>query len=55
LSVGGGIYVELGFLLVKCPDCGREIDTPERSIENHFFHIEAYFCKDCGKRFKFLR
>jgi DNA-directed RNA polymerase subunit RPC12/RpoP len=37
--------------MVKCPDCGKEIEKPDRSLENQYFVVEAYTCDGCGKHF----
>jgi DNA-directed RNA polymerase subunit RPC12/RpoP len=37
--------------LVKCPNCSREIEKPVRSLNNHFFILEAYVCGGCSKHF----
>jgi len=39
-------------VLIKCPNCGKEQDKPEKSLENCFFQIEAYRCDVCGHCFK---
>ena len=38
--------------LVKCPKCHKEILKPHKSLKNWFFHIEAYTCDECDRRFK---
>ena len=38
--------------MAKCPNCGKEVAKPDKSLENHWFHIEAYKCKSCDCCFK---
>ncbi len=38
--------------MAKCPNCGKELSKPNKSLKNKFFHIEAYTCDGCGTNFK---
>ena len=38
--------------MAKCPNCGKEVSRPNKSLGNWYFHVKAYTCKDCGKYFK---
>jgi uncharacterized C2H2 Zn-finger protein len=39
-------------LLVKCPNCEKEVIKPEKSFINMVFSVEAYKCGDCKTKFK---
>jgi hypothetical protein len=40
--------------VTKCPNCGKEVTTPKKSLKNNFFYIEAYICENCKKASKYL-
>jgi transposase-like protein len=37
--------------VVKCPNCGKELEVPTKILENHVFCIESYKCDKCGTSF----
>ena len=41
--------------MVKCPNCGKELNRPARALRNSYFQIEAYNCDACGNQFKEAR
>jgi predicted RNA-binding Zn-ribbon protein involved in translation (DUF1610 family) len=38
--------------MAKCPNCGKEVLRPEKSLTNRVFTVEAYKCNDCKTKFK---
>jgi len=38
--------------MAKCPNCGKVVDKPDKSLKNSFFNIQAYTCDKCFKHFK---
>ena len=38
--------------MARCPECGKVVSAPDKSLKNSLFHIEAYSCKECGTHFK---
>jgi len=41
--------------MAKCPNCGKEVSVPDRSLKNRVFHIEAYTCEKCNCGFKEMK
>ena len=37
--------------MVKCPDCNKEITTPDKIWKYSIFTAHAYVC-DCGAKFR---
>ena len=37
---------------VKCPNCGKKLQTPDKKIENSHFTLAVYTCNGCGNHFK---
>jgi transposase-like protein len=46
------INLQQRVLTVKCPKCGKKLETPDRKIENSHFCLAAYTCTECGTNFK---
>jgi hypothetical protein len=40
--------------MVKCPKCSVEVVLPDKTLDNHAFHIDVYTCKNCHNHFKVL-
>ena len=38
-------------IMVKCPNCKKEVNTPEKTWKYGQFTVQAYSC-DCGMRFR---
>jgi len=41
--------------MAKCPKCGKEVEEPDKSLKNFWFHIESYTCKECNCHFKITK
>ena len=39
----------------KCPKCGKDVTELDKLLENHYFHVETYICKNCNCHFKVTR
>jgi len=37
--------------MVKCPNCGAEIEKSDKTWKYGIFTVNAYTCKNCGTRF----
>jgi transposase-like protein len=46
------IYLQQSVLTVKCPNCGKKLEKPDKKIENSHFCLAAYTCTECGTNFK---
>lgn len=37
---------------MKCPNCGNDIKTPNKSWKYGIFTVKAYTCKRCSTQFR---
>ncbi len=37
--------------VATCPNCGKDVAKPKKTIDNRMFHLEYYVCDKCGKAF----
>jgi len=37
--------------MAKCPNCGEEVERPDKPLRNTFFLFDTYTCDNCSTNF----
>jgi ribosomal protein S27E len=40
---------------ISCPKCGKELDKPDKKLENAVFYVAIYTCDKCGTTLKYSK